>query len=794
MASIRTITSPGIQVNEIDRSQYANKVDYSIARSPNIFVCGFADSGENYSVQWINSQQTLNDTYGTPKNEPERYFYNACLEILNRSSTVLAAKLPYFNASKDRYTYTTFKIEDTLSSIDSNDTLSTLFDFDKSIKSFLTISSDPSSSGKISLSEFDKLITGEEQGKLNTIKVVNLKQNQYNSITANCIKTNVSALGLTDEKNNLSIEQDNIKFINTNDCLGYVPIIISPYQALHLQNILNNSDKISSLSNDFINLISTVTTIKVNDEKMDKADGLASDMFFYKSDDISVDEASLLSIFNNTDQCSFKFSTNEPEIEYTLSEELIRLFPNIDFINETTINRQYLKYIGVAIVQLYIDDANNSRISYNIVETFFGSLDKNAKDPITNESIFIDNIVNKNSQYINMFTNIQQSLIQKTDLVKVNTQTGVSLGFYKADCVKCILPQESILKPLNNILNSIQDINVVPINIIIDAGVSNIAQYLTNELNKLSSSDTLEDKYKKCLNVNLSYIDWKIDDIYKNSIWKTVIQKFDNFCKNIRKDCMFIADGPRPFCIEGQSKIIRKTKPSNTIQKSILPKLKYMNVINSSYTAGYCNWFLCIDNYSGNSYWCPPSIKTVGVYCTTDNYFHTWDAPAGLIRGKVTNDVYDIAFNPTDDDCGKIYSTCWNYALSFPMNGIIVEGQRTFQTNRTALDRVNVRRLMLYLERVVRQQAKFFVYEQNTPYTRQRFIDTLKPIFDNVVTGSGILQYVIVCDETNNTPTTIDNNELHCAIAVKPVKSIEFIVVNLIATNQSANIFEEVLR
>lgn len=784
MASIRTITSPGIQVNEIDRSQYTNKIDYSISRSPNIFVCGFADSGENYSVQWINSQQTLNDTYGSPKNEPERYFYNACLEILNKSSTVLAAKLPYFNASKDRYTYTEFKIENNLSSIDDDTILSSLFNVDTSIQSYLTISSNPDNSGKISLSEFDKFITGEKQADLNTIKIVNLKQNQYNSITANCIQTTVSALGLGNESN---------LPIYTNDCLGYVPVIISPYQALYLQNVLSDLDfdTLNNLSNDFINLISTVTTIKVSDAFMDKSDGLPSDKFFYTSNDISVNADNLLSIFNSEDQCSFKFSTNEPNVEYTLSEDLIKLFPDIDFINETTINRQYLKHIGVAVIQLYIDDANNSKISYNIVETFFGSLDKTAKDPITNESIFIDNIVNTNSQYINMFTNIQQALIQKADLVKVKSQIGVSLGFYQADCVKCILPQESILRPLNNILNSIQDINVVPINIIIDAGVSNIAQYLTNEL---SNNNDIIDQYKKALKTDLSYINWKIEDIKQNSMWKTIIQKFDNFCKNVRKDCMFIADGPRPFCIEGQSKIIRKTKPSNTIQKSILSKLKYMNAVNSSYTAGYCNWFLCLDSYSGNSYWCPPSIKTVGVYCTTDNYFHTWDAPAGLVRGRVSNDVYDIAFNPTDDDCGKIYSTCWNYALSFPMNGIVVEGQRTFQTNRTALDRVNVRRLMLYLERIVRQQAKFFVYEQNTAYTRQRFVDTLKPIFDNVVSGSGILQYVIVCDDTNNTPTTIDNNELHCAIAVKPVKSIEFIVVNLIATNQSANVFEEVLR
>lgn len=91
--------------------------------------------------------------------------------------------------------------------------------------------------------------------------------------------------------------------------------------------------------------------------------------------------------------------------------------------------------------------------------------------------------------------------------------------------------------------------------------------------------------------------------------------------------------------------------------------------------------------------------------------------------------VYDCAFSPTIEEAGKIYNARWNYAVNYPINGIILEGQKTMQIDMTALDRVNVRRLLLYLEKTVIRIGRKFLYEGNTPYLRQKFIDTLNPIF-----------------------------------------------------------------
>jgi len=101
---------------------------------------------------------------------------------------------------------------------------------------------------------------------------------------------------------------------------------------------------------------------------------------------------------------------------------------------------------------------------------------------------------------------------------------------------------------------------------------------------------------------------------------------------------------------------------------------------------------------------------------------------------------------------------------------------------------------MLDLEKSVAEVARHFVYEQNTAYMRQQFVDNIEPILVNAVAGSGISEYAIKCDEELNTPQVIDNNEMRCKIAVKPIKVVDWIVIDLICTNQSAVVSEEVLR
>lgn len=141
----------------------------------------------------------------------------------------------------------------------------------------------------------------------------------------------------------------------------------------------------------------------------------------------------------------------------------------------------------------------------------------------------------------------------------------------------------------------------------------------------------------------------------------------------MRKDCLFLADGLRTFCLEGNEKIVRSTSTGSSIDSSIVPKLRWMSGINSSYSAGYCNWFYVTDAHSGELFWCPPSIKAASACIYTDTYYNCWDAPAGLARGVVSG-ALDVAFSPKADQAGKMYLQSWNYAVSYPIDGIVIEG------------------------------------------------------------------------------------------------------------------------
>ena len=108
---------------------------------------------------------------------------------------------------------------------------------------------------------------------------------------------------------------------------------------------------------------------------------------------------------------------------------------------------------------------------------------------------------------------------------------------------------------------------------------------------------------------------------------------------------MFIADGLRTLCLDGNSKIVNPML-NNSVEKQILPKFKLFRRPDSSYSAGYCNWFMTTDDlYQNIPFWMPPSAKAVRSYINCDTYYHTWDAPAGMTRGKMQN-VIDVAFNP----------------------------------------------------------------------------------------------------------------------------------------------------
>ena len=198
--------------------------------------------------------------------------------------------------------------------------------------------------------------------------------------------------------------------------------------------------------------------------------------------------------------------------------------------------------------------------------------------------------------------------------------------------------------------------------------------------------------------------------------------------------------------------------------------------LNSSYAASYWPW-LQTQSATGRNEWIPASVVIPGVYAFTDNSSAPWFAPAGLVRGGITG-VIQAQKRLTRTQRDTLYSKKVNPIASFPGQGISVFGQKTLQTKASALDRVNVRRLLIELKKFIGDESRNLVFEQNTLTTRNRFLAKVNPYLESVVQRQGLYAYRVVMDDTNNTADVVDRNQLIGQIFIQPAKTAEFIVLD----------------
>lgn len=200
--------------------------------------------------------------------------------------------------------------------------------------------------------------------------------------------------------------------------------------------------------------------------------------------------------------------------------------------------------------------------------------------------------------------------------------------------------------------------------------------------------------------------------------------------------------------------------------------------INSSYAATYWPW-VQIQSATGRNEYVPAGTIIPGVYAFTDAASAPWFAPAGLVRGGLPG-VIQAERKLTKGDRDILYAAKVNPVATFPGTGISVFGQKTLQTKASALDRVNVRRLLIELKKFIGDQAKNLVFEQNTIATRNRFLATVNPYLESVVQRQGLYAYRVVMDDTNNTADVVDRNQLVGQIYIQPTKTIEFVVLDFV--------------
>jgi len=208
--------------------------------------------------------------------------------------------------------------------------------------------------------------------------------------------------------------------------------------------------------------------------------------------------------------------------------------------------------------------------------------------------------------------------------------------------------------------------------------------------------------------------------------------------------------------------------------------------VDSNYVGTYYPWVKTIDSRTNKLTSVPPSVLMPGIYAANDAVAAEWFAPAGLNRGGITGAV-SVLNRLTHSERDTLYEGKINPIAQFPGEGIVAFGQKTLQDRASALDRINVRRLMIKVKKYIASTSRYLVFEQNTAQTRGKFLNTVNPYLEGIQQRQGLYAFRVVMDESNNTPDVIDRNILAGQIYLQPTKTAEFIVLdfNILPTGAS---------
>ena len=211
-----------------------------------------------------------------------------------------------------------------------------------------------------------------------------------------------------------------------------------------------------------------------------------------------------------------------------------------------------------------------------------------------------------------------------------------------------------------------------------------------------------------------------------------------------------------------------------------------ISTFDNNYAATYYPWVRIVDANVNKPVWVPPTVVIPGVLSFNDRVAAEWYAPAGLNRGGLTS-VTDAYSRLTLAERDELYEGRVNPIATFPGVGVCVWGQKTLQAKPSALDRINVRRLLIAVKKFIASATRYLVFEQNTATTRNRFLNIVNPYLESVQQRQGLYAFRVIMDETNNTPDIIDRNIMYGQIFLQPAKTAEFIIIdfNILPTGAS---------
>lgn len=772
LAFNRTIESPGVEIREIDLSLYAG-----LPVGTNVMALGFAQQGPIDELLNITSISEFESIYGKPKNAAERYFYHTARQILLKNGNLVATRLPYGEDDGEgygsEYSVLAYPVVPDATTIDS-------------VSSY-------------TLGEPKQMIVAEHdytrlaQGNF-------LWTGEVSSLATEC-----SAFTDFNSLSSAGMIVLNKNRIATNEYMESTYVVFA------------DNTKVGYGTN-----YDCVTGFKT------KVNDLSTCDFF------PIKETSLNFELTGTYKASIGSTS-----------EIIESIPSYDLtpakFNDTlvlgVIKLRKSIYNNQGVTQITLDQV--------LTESYVGSLDMYRKEVpargTTPETFFLEDIVNSNSQSIQLLVNplVSQTtwsngVLSGTDTTKQIrvddvTMNGYAIGPYVPNYVRNKAKEiGNLTAKIERALRLAENVDYVPLDVITEGGLGTIGAFIkvAEEIKTNGAASEFFDLYS---NWDGGYY----DDIYLPGVLETtttpamssvalltpengpnessgrdsfiaeqyqaVFNIFHEFCEFTRRPgTLFIADPLKHIFVQG-NKVIGECRlwdendskmiDANFPQHIYWPLRNLYAEVSTSYACVYANWVKAQDTESNNQVWLPFSGFEAGIMCDVDRNTFPWFAPAGLNRGRVSG-ITQIGYNTTQKQRDLLYRHSLNPVVFFPQDGFVVWGQKTLLKTPSAFDRINVRRLFLVLEKATVATSRYFVFEPNTIFTRTRLVDTIKPIFERAKNNEGLYDYMIVCDERNNTPDTIDRNELIVDIYLKPVRTAEFILISFIATRTGQDFSE----
>jgi hypothetical protein len=821
--STRTIASPGVQITEIDKSQ--------ILRNPagtNVFMTGFASQGPTDEVVVIGSVSEFESTFGTPTNEAERYLYHSARQVLTQSPANLkVTRMAYGSGSGigfgNSYSALVFPVKGYTETL--NVPVLSGYQLNFTVSSSLTSEHTP----VLAFSDYTSSVN--KYGFTHYIHV-DTTVNGVTGIYDFTLYQDTSSYSLTYNTSAKIGTQSTYTSASYTEANYYE--IQSPYSILlteeEYQSVISNDvewsdayipSRITNVANLKYGGIVVLNPTKVT------VDDIHQGYYIALADNVENNPGSnftsvtgVRAVLQTSDNLHQEFTQiPSSRLNFALSGSYLNSSVNISKIIEqyptgydfgSSFYNDSLSLLSFKLrTSIYAQDTVT--LDYVLQEGYTGSLyiNKTQNNPRGGSPVTfaLEKLANGNSRasdvkvLVNPVISSTGSWVadngspQKKVRVANAAKNLYSLGVYSSNTDITSKDLGNVPLKLQRILNRLDDQDE-EIDLLPEAGLGTIWTGAVVKKADMYPADKSDGNYYFDEKYPISSIllsELKNQTTGNESVLKqnydSIVQQFYTFAEKTRMDHLFIPDPLRYVFVNGPDFKTTKVAGYNFSLDVFWPLKNLFSDISSSYGATYGNWIKYNDVYSNQLVWLPNSG-----YVAADIAFSTalnfpWSAPAGFNRGVMTN-ITDLAINPTQKQRDLLYRININPIAFFPGDGYVIYGQKTLMNKPSAFDRINVRRLFLYLEKSAKSFLKQYVFEPNTFATRSRLINALSPIFNQAKVNDGLYDYKIICDERNNTPDVIDNNELKISIYIQPVRTAEFILADFVATRTGVNFNE----